>query len=328
VNAASPKSSRPPPEADLWGELVRFAGGKGRHAGLLVAALLTSGCAARTLVDVAIRHGGSARARRTCDAHLADEQWSGHLPLGLQEYTALLPDDTRFEVPVSVALAESQWAADSLSALEAGGKGARQAARALLADLNAIAEEAAVFAQMGQVMRSRIAPPLHVLQVQTLTRAAMALGSLHQLDVLEVGPCDCGMLEECRRLGASVTGLDLVPRVRRPYVHAGDFMKADLPGPFDLVLATSVFEAGSSMAPGIEADASNRSPALLRRLHGAVRQGGLVVLENLCLPLPFSAAQAREAGFAVLGHRVPCMNAALGGRGCMLQRVGGADDAS
>ena len=205
------------------------------------------------LLDAAIKFAGSPRARSVCDMHLADEYWSHHLVLGLQEYARLLPEDTGFHLPTRVALASSAWPANLLK-------------------------------------------------------------------VLEVGPYDCGLLEECRRVGAAVTGLDLVPRVRAPHVLAGDFMTADLSGPFDLLLATSVFETGSTMTKDLDSDVRNCSVGLLDRLREVIRDGGCVVLENLRQPLPSSPAQARAAGFTVLDHRVPSVNAALGGRGCALQR--------
>jgi cobalt-zinc-cadmium efflux system outer membrane protein len=48
------------------------------------------------------------------------------------------------------------------------------------------------------------------------------------------------------------------------------------------------------------------------------------VLENLGFPIPFSATQAKAAGFEVLPHPVPSVNHIHGGRGCTLRKIGGA----
>jgi SAM-dependent methyltransferase len=206
-------------------------------------------------------------------------------------------------------------------ALEQPGKVGLLAARRLVAELHFVAEEAAELARTFRAMRGRIAPPLHNLRVQALLRAERALGSLAGRRVLEVGCQDGGLLLHLEALGADVMGVDLGPEIDHPRVLRGDFMTAELEGPFDLIVATSVFEKFSNARGEPEPDRGNTRPVLLQRFRELTREGGVVVLENIMFPLPFSRAHALEADFEVLPERIPSANHCLGGRGCTLRRL-------
>jgi len=273
----------------------------------------------RPLLEAAVTQAGSPRAREVCDRFLADPNWPKAMPLWCLEFNAVLPGRLDIAVALEREFLASGWAKRHLEALR--GDSAPEAARALVAELNAVAEQAADLVNLLQEMRKRIDPPLHILQVQALTRAEWALGSLKGRKVLEVGAQTGGLFLELIRLGANALAVDIEPMLNRPDVLKGDFMTTELPGPFDLIVATAVFELGSSTKGEADGDRNGLfAVPLLNRFRALTQPGGVVVLENIRYAIPFTEEDAREAGFEVLPHRLPSVNLASGGRGCTLRR--------
>ncbi|EAU67167.1 class I SAM-dependent methyltransferase [Stigmatella aurantiaca] len=270
------------------------------------------------MTELAVHEAGSAAARTQLTAHHADPKWSKWLPLHLQEYTAVFPEDVRFHQPLPQALIDSGWAETHLRALQSGGV---QAARALVTELDAIAEEAASLLSRLPAMKARLGGSLHILQVQALTRAEALLGPLQGRKILEVGPQEGGLLLELIKLGADALGIDLGPQIEHPRLIQGDFLHTALPGPFELIVATAVFESSSCARGEPDSDAKNNSPAVLRRFHELTAPGGFVVLENVMFPIPFSREEAKAAGFEVPLSRLPAINLRTGGRSCVLRRI-------
>ncbi|MBN1210067.1 MAG: hypothetical protein JXB05_34770 [Myxococcaceae bacterium] len=273
------------------------------------------------MTSLAVHCAGSPSARARIAAHLADPKWSIWLPLHLQEYRTALPADARFHQTLMDALADSGWAQAHLQALQSSADAGVSAARALESDLEAIAEEAAGLLSHLPAMRARITSTLHVLQVQALMRAELLLGGLQGRKVLEVGPQEGGLLLEMIRLGADATGIDLGPQLQHPRIITGDFLHTELPGPFEFIAATAVFESSSCARGEPDSDARNNSPAVLKRLHELAAPGAIVVLENVMFPIPFTREDAERAGFEVLRSRLPAINLRTGGRSCALKRA-------
>lgn len=299
--------------------LLRTAAGSSADQNSLVQDLSQQPDLLGSLLELAVLFAGPASARAWCEHHQLRAGWRDFVPLHRQEYVAVLRGDPRFDLKIDEALRSSNWAPDQLAGL--GGERWADAARRLLTDLSEIALEAGRLAEWIALMRGRIGSGLHALQVQALMRASLAVESFDGLKVLEVGPREGHLLRELQRAGAEVQGVDLEPLI--PEVSRGDFMTVGLGGSFDLLIATSVFEVGSEMSK-TDASALSRSPALLRRIRDVLSPGGVVVLENLGFPIPFSATQAKAAGFEVLPHPVPSVNHIHGGRGCTLRKIGGA----
>jgi SAM-dependent methyltransferase len=271
------------------------------------------------LLSLAVREAGGRSARRAIDAHQALEGWSRWVPLALQEHTPLLGRHPHFHQPLESSLVATNWGLQRLRALARSGNAMQAAARKLLGELNGIAEEAAERAKLLPRLRLRIAPPLNALQVQALLRLELAVGkSVRGMRILEVGPDQGGLFRLLIHAGADVTGLDLHPAFVHPRLLQGDFVTTSLPDDFDVVIATGVFEHGSSEGKG-EGDPRNLGVELLKKLRARLRPGGRVVLENIGLPIPFSPDQAEAAGFQVVRQVVPCVNVALGARGCLLR---------
>jgi hypothetical protein len=299
--------------AELWKSL--------QEAGdTFVEALREAPHPASALTELAIHAAGGPEARAALTAHQEDPKWSKWLPLHLQEFTAVFPEDARFHQPLAQALHDSGWAEAHLQALQSSPEGRAAAARALTAELNAIAEEAAAWLARLPALKARLGGSLHVLQVQALLRMEGLLGSLQGRKVLEVGPQEGGLLLELLRLGTDAFGVDLGPQIQHPRIITGDFLHAPLPGPFELIVATAVFESSSCARGEPDSDARNNSPAVLRRFHALTAPGGLVVLENVMFPIPFSREEAAAAGFEVVLSRVPAINLRTGGRSCVLKR--------
>ena len=118
------------------------------------------------------------------------------------------------------------------------------------------------------------------------------------------------------------TGIDLWPQLEHPNILHGDFLKTDLPGPFELIIATAVFETGSCSRGEQDSESKNNSPEVLKRFHELTEPGAVVLLENIMFPIPFLRADAEAAGFEVLRLNVPGVNLRLGGRSCLLKRGG------
>jgi hypothetical protein len=309
------------PEARLWSALQALAAGRTEARSLLLEELVAAPDLPSTLTTVAVEFAGSPSARAPISVHLADPKWSRWLPLHLQEYTTVLSTDARFHRTLRDAMADSGWAQAHLQALQSSADSGVTAARALRSDLEAIAEEAAVLLGQLPAMRARITSSLHVLQVQALMRAEQRLGSLQGKKVLEVGPQEGGLLLEMIRLGADVTGIDLGPQIEHPRIITGDFLHTELPGPFEFIVATAVFESSSCARGEQDSDARNNSPEVLKRMHELAAPGALVVLENVMFPIPFSREDAARAGFEVVRTRLPAINHRTGGRSCALKRV-------
>ncbi|MDC0712644.1 hypothetical protein POL68_29545 [Stigmatella sp. ncwal1] len=305
----------------LWKALRDLSAGQVAARDVLLETLLAAPNPASALTELAVHEAGSPAARTQLTAHHADPKWSKWLPLHLQEYTAVFPEDARFHQPLSQALIDSGWAEAHLRALQASEEGSVQAARALGAELNAIAEEAASLLSRLPAMKTRLGGSLHILQVQALTRAEALLGPLQGRKILEVGPQEGGLLLELIRLGADALGIDLGPQIEHPRLVQGDFLHTALPGPFELIVATAVFESSSCARGEPDSDAKNNSPAVLRRFHELTAPGGFVVLENVMFPIPFSREEAEAAGFEVPLSRLPAINLRTGGRSCVLRRT-------
>lgn len=305
---------------EAW-ELLRAAGeGDDSARASLLERLTAMPHPASALTELAVHHAGGEAARARCDAHFADEKWSKVLPLRFQEYSAVFPVDTRFHERILDAYSESGWAEGHLRALgEAGEEGVR-AARALMGEFHAIAEEAAGFLETLQGMRERVKQPFHLLQVQALTRAERVLGSVKGRKVLEVGPQEGGLLMELMRLGADTTGVDLGPQIDSPNLIKGDFLHTPLPGPFDFIVATAVFENSSCARGEQDSDPRNNSREVLVRMRELTAPGAVVVLENVMFPIPFTREDAEQAGFEALRLSMPGVNLKIGGRSCALRR--------
>lgn len=272
------------------------------------------------LVDVAIRAAGTEADRVTCAIHLQDRLWAEAIPLSVHEYSVLLPADPLLERPIAAALAQSPWGLALERAVRAGGERARAAAESALADMNRIASEAAQVARKLRELEERVGPPPTILQVQALARLERCLGLLDGKRILEVGAQDGGLLYALRRLGAEASAIDLQPEIHASFVQQGDFFTADLSGGYEAIVATAVFEWGSNVRGERTPDARNQSAELLLRFHELLVDGGVVALENILLPIPFSKGQAENAGFELVRELLPAANHASGGRGCTLRK--------
>ena len=262
----------------------------------------------------------ATRIRSVIDQHAQHPLWSSRIPLDCQEYRVLLPDDVYFEKPLKRTLEATNWSASYVRAFTEAVESAAAVASRLLMDFDTLAAECARFAELAAIIRGRVAAPLHLIQAQLLTRMSLVLGSVKGLAVLEIGPEDGALFFELERLGAAVAAIDLAPKFFHANLQRGDFMSLALPrGAFDVIVATAVFEAGSERDAGAPAAAANLTPTVLDRFVSLLKPGGSVFLENLCSPLPFSAADARVRGFEVLDVRVPGVNFNFGGRGCALR---------
>lgn len=278
-----------------------------------------------SLVELALEHFGSREAREAIQTHQADPRWSSAIPLHQQEYPVIFRTDARFHLRYTQALAESGWAAAHLQALSQPAFAGRAAARHLLAELHLLAEQAADFTRIARQMRQMVDSMMHLLRVQALLRMEWVLGRVAGKRILEVGTQDGGLLLHLEKLGADVSAVDLGPELVHPRIQKGDFMKTELPGPYDVIVATSVFEKFSAARGEDEPELANTRPELLERFRQLTQPGSLIILENIMFPPPFTAADAREAGFEVLPMTIPSANFRLGGRGCTLRRMADSD---
>lgn len=306
----------PKADATLLSLVTKAAKGDARAQSRVKQALDAAPSPTLLLLEEAVSNAGTKSERETIREHRLDYPWCLHMRLELQEFEVVLPQEVHFEVGIRGALSNAGWGYEHARAL--GRKGAA-ASKRLLADLHAVASEAAAYAHKVKEARSRIAPPLHVLQVLTLMRAESVVDSWVGKRVLEVGPQDGGLFAHLRAQGVDVWALDLEPRFKDPRVLVGDFMKETVPGGgFDVVLATAVFEYGS----GWEHPPQNTTDdvKLLQRLHLLLNPGGVVVMENIGCPVVFGAHAAEANGFEVLNRRTLVHNLAESGRGCTLRR--------
>jgi hypothetical protein len=305
---------------ELWDLLRSAAEGNTSARTAAVERLQAMPHPASALTQVAVHHAGSAGARAKIDAHLADEKWQKLIPLRFQEYSVVFKEDARFHERIQDAYAGSGWAQTHLQALGGNGEDGVRAARTLMGELETIAQEAAGLLDRLKVMRERVKAPLHILQVQALTRAELVLGSLKGRKALEVGPQEGGLLLELIRLGADTTGVDLGPQIDSPNIIKGDFLHTPLPGPFEFIVATAVFENSSCARGEQDSDPRNNSAEVLVRMRELTSPGAVVVLENVMLPVPFTKEDAEQAGFEVLKLQVPGISLRMGGRSCALRR--------
>lgn len=306
---------------EFWQALQSAAQGQGPACAQLAESLAALPHPASALTDVALHHAGTPPVREALQSHLQDAKWSQWLPLHLQEYAVIFPANPRFHQVIRTAYTESGWAQAHQQALGGSAAEGVRAAGALAAQLEAIAQEAATLLTHLPALRSRIKPSLHAIQAQALTRAEWALGNLRERKVLEVGPQAGGLLREMIGIGAQVLGVDLGPELDDPHIIRGDFLKTPLPAPFELIIATGVFEAASCARGEPESDPNNNSRHVLERFHALTAPGAVVVLENFMFPIPFTHEDARAAGFEVVVPRLPALNLNTGGRGCMLRHV-------
>jgi hypothetical protein len=305
---------------ELWAMLRSAAEGEASARSSVVERLKAMPHPASALTQVAVHHAGNDEVRAKCEAHLADEKWAKLIPLRFQEFSPVFPADTRFHQRIQEAYSESGWAQAHLRALEGAGDAGVRAARALVGELETIAKEAAELLSQLKGIRERIKAPLHILQVQALARAELALGSLKGRKALEVGPQEGGLLLEMIRLGAETTGVDLWPQNDHPAIIKGDFLHTPLPGPFEFIVATAVFENSSCSRGELDSDPRNNSREVLVRMRELTAPGAVVVLENVMLPIPFTKEDAEQSGFEVLRSLVPGINLRMGGRSCALKR--------
>ncbi len=222
-------------------------------------------------------------------AGYAEGPWAGEVDLAAQAYAVVLQDAWGWDLPVEDALLFAPFAARHRAAVGTSGPAG---AAGLAQDLRAIAAQAAAFVDdMAAVRAAQAGCPGSPLELAGLRRLEKACGgSLSGVRVLELGCAEGALLDEMAARGAEVTGNDVLPQTTRHAFVAGDFLEATFPGaPFDAVLAVALFEAGS----GIEHEAD----VTLSRLAQLVRPGGVVVVENIALPLMWTVAEAAEAGF-------------------------------
>lgn len=305
---------------ELWELLRSAAEGDASARASVLERLKAMPHPASALTQAAVHHAGGEAVRAACEAHFADEKWSKLFPLRFQEFSPVFPVDTRFHERIVDAFSESGWAQAHLRALEGSGEAGVRAARTLVGELETVAQEAAGLLSQLKAMRERIKAPLHLLQIQALTRAELALGNLRGRKALEVGPQEGGLLLELLRLGAETTGVDLGPQLDHPAIVKGDFLHTPLPDPFELIVATAVFENSSCSRGEQDSDPRNNSREVLVRMRELTAPGAVVVLENVMFPIPFTREDAEQAGFEVLRLLVPAVNLRMGGRSCALRR--------
>lgn len=292
--------------------LERLAGSGSRHLPEVLERIGDPAHATSSLLLAALTEAGSGRGKALRRRHLGDVARSTTLPLTCQEYATVLGEDPLFHLEIPCALPASGWAERHLQALRRR-SGAREAARRLMEDLHSVASEADGYIRKFEAMRRRLDPSIRILDLQALMRAEAAAGSLRGLRVLEIGCGPGGLLRRLRARGARATGIDLFPGSDDPAVVKGDFMSADLPGPYDLIIAVAVFEAGASPR-GVP-----RAAALLDRLRNLTVRGGIVVIENVGFPVPLTRARAESWGFDVVPQQIPSASGVHGGRGCTLR---------
>jgi hypothetical protein len=114
--------------------------------------------------------------------------------------------------------------------------------------------------------------------------------------------------------------VDLGPQIDSPNIIKGDFLHTPLPGPFEFIVATAVFENSSCARGEQDSDPRNNSAEVLVRMRELTSPGAVVVLENVMLPVPFTKEDAEQAGFEVLKLQVPGISLRMGGRSCALRR--------
>lgn len=270
------------------------------------------------LLELAIHHVGTPAQRRRYGSYLRNPK-RAFVPLPLQDYRVVFPEDTLFHEPFTLAVNGCNWTQRHLERLRNERPGCCEVAGELIGDLCLIAEEGVRLLEKLAAMRARIRP-LTILQIQALVRAETALGDLRGLKVLEVGPQNGELFLELLRSGADVFAVDLGPKLQHPRIIQGDFMREALPGPFDLIIATAVFERSSTTQGEPDGDPLNLTPVLLERFRELTTANGVIVLENVLFPIPFSKSDAERAGFEVLNQQVPSVNIRFGGRGCTLRR--------
>jgi SAM-dependent methyltransferase len=302
----------------MWLDLIDLARGHAPAREPVLRAL-TERPANTVLLDTALTQAGRDRDRAILDRHRTHFGWSSAVSLSHQEYPLLLPQP-RFEESLPGALSTAEYGSRVVRSLQRAGRRAPAVARDLVVDLHTLAEQAAMFAQQWQTIRPMLGPTLHVLQAQALLRLDLVAPSIRGWDVLEVGPQTGTFMRALEARGARVSGVDVELRAGVANVVQGDFMTAPL-GRFDLVVATAVFEFGSGWNHFRGAD--GKVP-VLARLREVLKPGGHVLMENLAYPLPFSAAQAEDAGFRVCDVRVVRSGVCWGGRGAVLQALPGA----
>ncbi len=301
--------------AALWDLLQRALAGDANAPPALAQRLTDTPFPTLLLAQCAVAHAGTPQHRAVLDGSLRDGPWANQVRLDLQPYQTLMPHDEAFDIAMRAALCTAPLGQHHARALRESPK---RAVTSLLTALHATAEEAVATCQAVTALRRSITPSLHVLQAMALQRATTALGPLRSARVLEVGPQDGGLLHALEAKGAQVTAVDLAPRVHHPIMVQGDFMTAALQPPYDLVVATAVFEFGSGWVH--TAPPGRSDLALLQRLRELLAPGGVAVVENIGYPVPFSPDVALDAGLVpVRGGLVHHLTE--GGRGCTLRRT-------
>lgn len=296
-----------------WPSLVaQLASGDLSVHGALVDWLEPESFRTQRLIEAALDGAGTPRQRALLAAHREDPRWARMVPMHLLEYPQILRGASHLEMSVHDAFLVAGWAGRHARALVEK-KRAPEAAGALLDDLQGIARTCEDALLALSRMRSLVEPPLHLLRVQALERITRVLPDLRGVEVLEVGAEDGTLLRALHDRGARVTGLDIAPLPSSLPIVRGDLMHAALPGHYGLIVATAVFEHGSGWT-------LERGAVLLARLHAVLAPSGVVVLENIGIPLPFTDDDVTRAGFERIAQVIPSTNPVAGGRGCTLRR--------
>ncbi len=299
----------------LWNLLQRARHADAAASHQLAAHLTAVPWPTLLLAQAAVLHAGTPAQRHVLDGALWDQPWASHVRLDLQPYDALLPEDEAFDVGIRQALCTAAVGLHHARALRTNPE---HAVPALQHTLDAVATAAVAVAQAVTALRGSITPSLHVLQAMALQRANAALGPLGSARVLEVGPQDGGLMHALEAQGAHVTAVDLAPRVHHPNMVLGDFMTAALQPPYDVVVATAVFEFGSGWVH--TAPPGRSDLVLLQRLRELLAPGGVAVVENIGYPVPFSPDAAVACGLVPVRGGV-VHHLTEGGRGCTLRRT-------
>jgi hypothetical protein len=278
--------------------------------------LLGDGLSSLFLVEEALRRAGTSAQRTRLDGYLASPPWCARVRLDLQEYRAVLPVDVGFDRPIRSALSTSGFGDRHGRSL--AGRVPVAAARALLADLAGVVQQACGVVTATHRLRTHVAAGRHLLRALALGRLTAAVGRVRGRRVLEIGCEDDALLTFLAQRGAEVWGVDLAA-CSHPRVARGDFMTATLPGPFDVVVATAVFEAGSGFTHLPRA--GEEEVPFLHRLRDLLAPGGVVVVENVGLPVPFSREVALRHGLVADDPRTPVQSVWADARGCTLRRA-------
>jgi hypothetical protein len=276
----------------------------------------SSAGANQKLIALALEHAGETHERESIHVHRSEPEWSKHVPLDLLEFAPVVGDAPDFSRTVAEELEFSSWGTTRLDALRAGDA---DAARILLDELHAIARFAAASAADIKRLRAHMRERgLHAMQAAAFERCRRVLDDNRagraRPSALEVGAADGELVSALADIGFDAQGVDVLASAH-PRVRMANFLVDDPLARFDVVVATALLEWGSGIDPAVLENPAH----VLGRLRALVVDGGVLVLENVRLPLPFTRADAAAAGFSVIEERVASPTLSLGGRGVTLR---------